>query len=183
MPTRLILIAHAPTSATRHAAFPDDEPAEPLRAPPPDLGRFDRLLVAPERRTQQTAAAFRWSAAVENLLRDLDPGAWRGKSFDALLEEVPEALAAWTSDSRFRPPGGESVEDLLARLKPWLDAQREQGGRLAVITHPAVLRGILIAALEAPSDLFWQIDAGPLARLDLRSNGHRWTLRSLTPAD
>jgi hypothetical protein len=47
------------------------------------------------------------------------------------------------------------------------------------VAHPAVLRATAIAALNAPPALFWRLDAGPLTRLELRSDGRRWTLRAL----
>lgn len=178
-PTRLVLVAHAATAANRRAAFADDEGIEPLRVPPPLAGRFDRCFVAPERRARETAAALGWTAAVDEALRDLDAGAWRGRSFDHLLAEAPEMLMAWTADPAFRPPGGESVEDLVARLAPWLEIQQRQAGRIGAVAHPAVLRATAIAALNAPPALFWRLDAGPLTRLELRSDGRRWTLRAL----
>jgi broad specificity phosphatase PhoE len=182
MPTRLILIAHAPTLATRRAAFADDEALEPLRTRLEEKERFDRLFVAPERRARETAAAFGWSATIDDELRDLEAGAWRSKSFDALLTEAPESVMAWTSDPEFQPPGGESVQLLLLRIGPWIDRQRQESGRVGAIAHPAILRAAIVAALGAPTELFWRIDAGPLARLELRSDGRRWTLRSLTVA-
>jgi broad specificity phosphatase PhoE len=181
-PTRLVLIAHSPTAATRRAAFADDEGIEPLGARPGPVSRFDRCFVAPERRARETAAALGWPADVDAALRDLDAGAWRGRGFDDLLAEAPEALAAWTSDPAFRPPGGESVENLVARVAPWLEKQQQQAGRIGAVAHPAVLRAAAIAALNAPPALFWRLDAGPLTRLELRSDGRRWTLRALEPS-
>jgi broad specificity phosphatase PhoE len=182
-PTRLVLIAHAPTAATRRAAFADDEGIELLRDPPGSMGRFDRCFVAPEQRARETAAALGWPADVDAVLRDLDAGAWRGRSFDDLLAEAPDALAAWTADPGWRPPGGESVEELIARIAPWLEIQQQQGGRIGAVAHPAVLRAAAIAALNAPPALFWRLDAGPLTRLELRTDGRRWTLRALTVVD
>lgn len=180
-PTRLVLIAHAPTAANRRAAFAADEGIEPLHALPARGERFDRCFVAPERRARETAAALGWAAEVDRELRDLDAGAWRGRRFDELLAEAPEALAAWTADPAFRPPGGESVEDLVRRLGAWIE--RQPHGRIGVVAHPAVLRAAAIAALGAPAALFRQLDAGPLTRLELRGDGRRWTLRALTAVD
>jgi broad specificity phosphatase PhoE len=182
-PTRLVLIAHAPTAATRCAAFADDEGIEPLREPPGRMGRLDRYFVAPERRARETAAALGWPADVDAALRDLDAGDWRGRSFDDLLAATPELVVAWTADPAFRPPGGESVEDLIARIAPWLKIQQQQAGRIGAVAHPAVLRAAAIAALNAPPALFWRLDAGPLTRLELRTDGRRWTLRTLAAMD
>jgi broad specificity phosphatase PhoE len=177
--TRLVLVAHAPTAATKHAAFPDDEPIEPFAAGALELGALHRLHAAPERRARETAERLGWTAEIAGSLSDLDAGAWRGRSFEDLAEHEAEALTTWLGDPAARPPQGESVEDLIARVWTWLEEQRQRGGRVGAVAHPAVLRAAAIAALGAPAALFWRIDAGPLSMLELRSDGHRWVLREL----
>ena len=187
MPTRLLLIAHAPTEATRHAAFPLDEPIDDagesdLAALRDLLPRADRTYTAPERRGQQTAAALGLKAETQLLLGDINLGRWKGRSFDQMLAEGPDPIAAWTSDPASRAHGGESVEEVLARVAPWLDRQREEGGRVIAVTHPAIIRAGVVLALGAPAASFWRIDIAPLTRVDLRSDGRRWTVRSIEPA-
>ena len=184
MPTRLLLIAHGATAATRRAAFPLDEPIEPAaRAAAERLGprlmRAHRSYTAPELRAKETAAALGMVPELQLLLADIDLGRWKGRTFDDMLAEGPEAIAAWTSDPANRQHGGESVDELVARVKPWLDHQREQGGRVVAVTHPAVVRAAVVIALAAPTASFWRIDAAPLTRADLRSDGRRWTLRGI----
>lgn len=184
MPTRLLLVAHAATAATRRAAFPLDEPIEPAARESavrlaPRLGRSERAYAAPEERTRDTAAALGLAPETQLLLADIDLGRWKGRSFDEMLAEGPDAIAAWTSDPASRPHGGESVEELIARVRPWLDHQREEGGRVVAVTHPAVIRAAVVIALGAPPASFWRIDAGPLTRTELRGDGRRWTLRAM----
>ncbi|HVX81142.1 MAG: histidine phosphatase family protein [Devosia sp.] len=184
MPTRLLLIAHAPTEATRRAAFPLDETIEEravgaAQSLADQLFRADRIYSAPERRARETADALGLEAETQMLLADINLGRWRGKTFDEMLEEGPEAIAGWTSNPKSRPHGGESVEELIARIRPWLDHQREDGGRVIAITHPAVIRAAITIALGAPASSFWRIDVAPLSRAELRSDGRRWTLRAI----
>jgi len=184
MPTRLLLIAHAATAATRSAAFPLDEPIEEAghaaaRALATSLRRADRLYAAPERRTRETAAALGLDTESQMLLADINLGRWKGKTFDEMLAEGPDAIAAWTSDPASRVHGGESVEELIARIKPWLEHQAEDGGRVVAVTHPAIIRAAIVVVLGAPAASFWRIDIAPLARVDLRSDGRRWTLRGI----
>lgn len=184
MPTRLLLIAHAPTAATRRAAFPLDEAIEASPAAlPPKLQRADRVFTAPELRARQTAQALGLVAEPQMLLGDVDLGRWRGKTFDEMLAEGPEAIAAWTSDPASRAHGGESVEELIARIGPWLEHRREDGGRVVAVTHPAVIRAAVVVVLGAPAASFWRIDIAPLARVDLRSDGRRWTLRGIAAGE
>lgn len=182
MPTRLLLIAHAPTSATRRVAFPLDEPIEPITAAP-ELGPAPRCLAAPERRTRETAEALGLDARRETLLADIDLGRWEGRSFEEVLEEDPAGVAAWTSDPAAIPHGGESVNDLIARVGAWLDAEKRDGTRVIAVTHPAVIRAALVVAIGAPAESFWRIDIAPLTRVDLRSDNRRWVLREIALAD
>jgi broad specificity phosphatase PhoE len=184
MPTRLVLIAHGATAATRRAAFPLDEPIEAAARElaetlGPELMPAHRVYTAPELRARETAMALGLAAEPQGLLADLDLGRWRGKTFDAMLTEGPEAIAAWTSDPASRAHGGESVDELMARVKPWLDHQREAGGKVIAVTHPAVLRAAVTIVIGAPSSSFWRIDIGPLTQVELRGDERRWTLRSI----
>ena len=182
MTTRLTLISHAPTQAQRRAAFPADESLEEQEfAKVAALGwkapRLQRIWSAPERQTQQTAQALGLSAAIAPELRDCDYGAWRGREFDELQSAAPEGVVAWLTDVAASPHGGESIIDLIHRVGSWLDEQRDAGHTLAV-THPAVIRGAIVYALQAPAQTFWRIDIAPLSLTDLRFNGTVWTVRS-----
>ena len=182
--TRMTLISHAATYATRHAMFPLDEPIEiagagAARILGPTLARADRAYSGPERRTVETAAALGIRASSEPILADIDLGGWAGKAFEEILAADPEGIAAWTTNPTAAPHGGESVEALIGKLAGWLEGQATSGGRIVAITHPAVIRAVIVSALGAPSSTFWRIDISPLAQVDLRSDGRRWTLRAI----
>ena len=44
------------------------------------------------------------------------------------------------------------------------------------VTHPAVIRAVILIALDAPPKSFWRIDIAPASRTVLHFRG-RWTLR------
>ncbi|MET0237587.1 MAG: histidine phosphatase family protein [Kibdelosporangium sp.] len=170
--TRLVLISHATTTATRRAAFPNDEPLDrPGAMQPVDLGRIASFRTGPELRCRQTAAALGWDCTVEPALADLDFGAWRGQT----LGEVADT--SWLTDLNAAPHGGESVHDLLARVGTWLDGLRGLGERVAAVTHPAVIRAAVVHVLSAPAQSFWRIDVVPLSYTQLSHRGSHWTLR------
>lgn len=183
---RLTLLCHAATSATRRAAFPLDESLEAkardeAAALARDLPTFDRVLAAPSRRTRETAAGLGLSPTVvmDDDLRDLDAGRWAGRTLAEIAAREPDAIAAWQSDADAAPHGGESVVSLIARVGRFLDAQRPFEGRVLAITHPAVVRAALVAALVAPPAAFWQVDVAPLAGLALHGHAGGWRLRGL----
>jgi broad specificity phosphatase PhoE len=182
---RLLLVASAPTAATRRAAFPLDEAidtaaigaAAMLRgaARTPDLA-----LVAPELRARQTAAAIGLAEPlVDGSLRDLDHGAWAGASVTDIGQRDAEGLRRWMSDPQAAPHGGESVAALCDRVRGALARLAATGGAVTAVTHPAVMRAAIVAALDAPLTAFWSIDIAPLARLTLHADGARWRLRAI----
>lgn len=179
---RLTLISHAPTEAQHRAAFPLDEPLDKREiARVAALGwnppRTQRILSGPERRARETAEALGLSASIDLDLRDCDYGAWSGHDLSAVQLRKPEDVVAWLTEPGAAPHGGESTVQLIGRIGRWLEGQFDAGHTLA-ITHPAVIRSILVYALKAPPEAFWRIDIEPLSLTDLRFNGRVWTVRS-----
>ena len=184
--TRLNMLCHAPTAPTRAARFPADEAIE---ATPDAVRRLvpaltaRRWLTGPERRTIETAAALcgKATATIDDDLRDWDNGRWRGRNLADLQQSEPAAVVAWLTDASAIPHGGESLRDLLARTGSWLDRQAETRSRVAVVTHPQVLRALLTNALDAGEAAFRHIDVQPLCRVQLSHDSRRWVLQSLVP--
>jgi len=183
MATRLTLLSHAPTSATRAGAFPLDEPLDEhgltmARLAATKMRVRDRALVSPALRARQTADAFGISPTVDPLLSDCDFGDWAGRKLADVERDEPDAVAAWIAEPDSAPHGGESIEELLRRIATWLGQQAGETGRLIVITHPAVIRAAIVEAIGAGARSFWRIDIAPLTLTDLRRGERRWTLRA-----
>ncbi|MEA1648999.1 histidine phosphatase family protein [Nitrospirillum sp. BR 11164] len=186
---RLTLLAHAPTRAQRDAVFPrPDEGAEDaglaqaaLLAEVRALRKVDRLWMAPETRTRQTAATLADALDVEahedTALSDLDVGAWQGRSLAELSAHEADAVGAWLSDPEAKPHGGESLAQLRDRVVAWLGHAAREGHTLAV-THPAVIRMAVGLVLDAPPAAFWRLDITPLSLTDLRWH-RRWAVRAM----
>ncbi|MFG1421128.1 histidine phosphatase family protein [Roseixanthobacter liquoris] len=184
MANRLTLICHGATAAMRAGAFARDEPLEPRALARTQswrgrLRRPDRVLASPALRARETAQALGWEAEADGDLRDWECGHWAGLTFAEVDSAYPGALALWRGAPGAAPHGGESLEALLARMGEWLDAQRGGHGHLIACTHAAPIRAVLVRLLDAPAAAFWQIDIAPLSLTDLRTDGRRWTLRTL----
>lgn len=180
-PTRLTWVCHAATAATRRAAFPADEPIEDkqqvaARALASGIGAHDRIFVAPEGRTWQTAEAIGLAGSVDPDLRDCDYGRWSGRSLADLSETEPDALSAWLANPDAAPHGGESVADAIRRTAAWLDQHASDATRLLAVSHPAVIRAAVVHVLEAPATSFWRIGVAPLSLVRMSHDGRRWTL-------
>lgn len=216
--TRLILITHGATEATRAASFPADEPltdaveadirtavsaathasADSPSAPTarrhdvssPHQGLFvrrqgllarrhDVAVCSPARRCVQTAAALGLDSTVDIQLRDCDFGQWQGRLLDEVTAADPDGVESWLTDPAAAPHGGESIHDLLVRAGRWLHAHPSGPGTTIAVTHPAVVRAIVVAALMAGPAAFWRIDVAPLTQTTLSGGDTRWNVAIL----
>jgi broad specificity phosphatase PhoE len=172
---RLLLVRHAPTSATRRVAFPVDEPlddrgraaAATLAGALPHAGS---VVTSPALRCRQTAAAAGLAACVEPAVAECDFGDWAGRT----LGEVD--IGAWMVDPDAAPHGGESLRAFAARIAAWLDGQAALGGAAAVITHAGVVKAAVVHALGAPLAAFWRVDVAPLSVTEIHAHDGRWTV-------
>jgi len=179
--TRLTLISHGMTSALRAARFPDDEDLEPgavasARSAASRLRAPDRTWCDDTARTRQTVRALGWVPITDPLLADLDVGRWKGL---ARHEVSPEELHRWCTDPAAAPHGGESVNGLLQRVDGWLQQVTALPGRTVAVTHPAVVRAVLITTLRADASSFWRVDIGPLSATKLRWRAPSWTFQQV----
>jgi broad specificity phosphatase PhoE len=186
MTTRLTLVCHAATPATRAAAFPSDEALDPralerLIARHSGFGHIDRSQTSPALAAVQTAHALGLKAERDVQLRDCDYGSWSGRSFDDVHAREPDAIAEWMRDPAASPHGGESHLDLTLRVARWLDGQNSEPGRILAVTHASVIRAAVVHAIGAPPQSFWRIDIAPLSMVRLSGIHGRWNLASIGP--
>ena len=176
---RLTLVSHAMTDAMAAGRFPTDEPLNSVGHRQVDaaieLGIADLAYCGPEKRCRQTAELLGLQAVVDPRLADLDCGRWRG---DVLGGVRPADLAVWLTDPSRAPHGGESVVDLVDRVRAWMESLTTRRARLVAVTHPSVIRAAILVALDAPPKSFWRIDIAPVSRTVMHFRGHAWTLRS-----
>ncbi|MEV4342153.1 histidine phosphatase family protein [Streptomyces sp. NPDC049590] len=146
------------------------------------LPPYTRALRAPSARCGLIAEALAVEAVPQEVLRDLDYGAWTGRPLADIAAEDPHGLSAWLTDPEAVPHGGESVARLCARTADWLTALPAGPGRLLVITEAAVIRASLVHALAVPARAFWQLRVPPLSAVTLTLRDGHWTARLAPPA-
>lgn len=135
---------------------------------PPELAAFDAVS-SPLGRAVETAEALCAGAGVggpriEPRLAEMDWGEWEGRRLEELRRELGGAMAA--NEARgldFRPEGGESPRDVLARLLPWLAEVGAAGRPTLAVTHKGVIRALLAEAVG------WDMTGKPPVRLDWSS--------------
>jgi len=108
---------------------------------------FPQVYASGLQRARQTAALCYpdRSPAVDERLNEIDLGDWDGCAFEDIRTRFPEAFSRRGEDIyRYRPPGGESFEDLHRRVVPFFeDLEKKMAatfGHVLVITHAGVIR-------------------------------------------
>jgi broad specificity phosphatase PhoE len=176
---RVLLICHGATADTRRAVFGGDGPlldGAPRRLADlrPHLPKARAVLRSDARCAAESAAALGLDdARADPAVADWDFGTWRGRPLAEVEAEEPAGVLAWRSDPRSAPHGGECLQDVLGRVRRWLDALEGEGTR-TVVTHPAVIRAAVVCGLRVPDEAFWTIDVAPSSVTELRRRGTRW---------
>jgi alpha-ribazole phosphatase len=164
---RLILVRHAePADHARGRCYGT------LEVPLSDRGReqaaaladrlrgepIDAVYASPRTRARETAAALGLPVEVDDRLREIDFGAFEGRTYEEIERDHPDIYAHWMrSPTTVRFPGGESYADLRARVVPALDEIRTRHEHALVVTHGGVVRAAVAAWLELPDHAVFRL--------------------------
>ncbi len=119
-----------------------------------------------------TRSAFGAGLIAENLnlvpiqdirLRELHIGAWEGLTWHEIKQRWPNEWQARLDDLvRVAPPGGESLQQMAARVRLVLAEllAKHRGEEIALIAHGGVNRVILLDAIGAPLTQMFHIEQG-----------------------
>ena len=193
--TRVLLARHGATAHTAQGRFSGCTGADPELS---DVGRRQAALLAgalreardagtgaaittvvcsPVRRARETAetvaAALQLDPQVDEDWREIDFGAWEGRTVQEVLQGWGDELAAWREDADRRAPGGESVADVTRRVRRGLarlggSATR---GDVLVVSHLYPVRLSVIDALGAPPEAVHRMVHEPTAVTEIRWHG------------
>ncbi|WP_329886837.1 histidine phosphatase family protein [Pseudoramibacter faecis] len=136
--------------------------------------KIDRIYTSPRQRTRQVAdrASARLSCpmTVREELREMDFGIFERLTAGEAEAKAPAIWAAWMADfAHYRLPGGESADDVMARVRAFIRRVQASGdGSIAVITHGGIVRSLLTALLALPPEAGWhfEIPLGGFAIVD-----------------
>lgn len=125
--------------------------------------------LARARATATAIAGGRPCLPADARLREMHFGDWERRLYRELDAETPGLLRGFLErPGDIRPPGGESWNDLAARVRPAVEELLEAHGRLIAVAHFGVILTELQHALGiAAKDAFgFRIDALSVTRID-----------------
>ena len=107
--------------------------------------RFELVLTSPRQRARRTAELAGVEAETDDDLVEWDYGEYEGVSTPEIRETVPD-WTIWTHPC----PGGETADQVAARLDRVVDRVRRTGGRCLVFGHGHALRVLAARWLGLP---------------------------------
>lgn len=115
------------------------------------------IVSSPLRRCLETAEAIAQATgsdvAVDDRLVEIDYGEWEGI---ALADIPPETSERWRADGSFRPPGGETLDEVGARVAEW--CEELDGGRdVIAVTHVSPVKAAVAWAIGGPATIAWRL--------------------------
>lgn len=121
---------------------------------------------SPLARTRETAAPIAAAAGLpiteDAALVEIDFGDWTGKGFDELRDDP--LWTTWNNKRAVaRPPDGEAMAQVQARLKGWLDRVRirHAEARVAAVTHSDVIKALVAHVLGSSLDQHDRMEVSP----------------------
>lgn len=147
-----------------------------------------RWFLTPLTRTRSTAAAI-FAAGYPEAEPEIEPrfveqhlGEWQGithEEFTARLTAPPHPF--WPHAADERPPGGETLADVIGRVGPALEDMAEQmpGQDVVVIAHGGSIRAALAYALRLDAHQAFQFSVKNLSLTRLEWHGGNWRVVSV----
>lgn len=187
--SRWFWVRHGPTHArgfVGHSDLPADLSDEAALARLRDHLPDEALVVASDlRRASATAdaiAGHRQRLPDEPDLREMNFGQWEGMDFNAISARDPElSRAFWSDPSSAAPPGGESWQELCARVDRAVAAlsAAHPGRDIVVVAHMAVILSRIqqAAGISAAAALSFAIDNLSVSALE--ATGHGWRIQGV----
>lgn len=131
-----------------------------------------RVVSSPLQRAKQTADAFGCPVEVDERFIELNYG-----EFDGLaMSDVPhDVWRKWRSDENFRPTGGESLNELDARVHGALVelSVEAQDRDVVVVSHVSPIKSAVVWALGGDPSMTWRcsLDRASVTRIGFGANG------------
>jgi len=178
----LILLRHGQTTANAQARLQGriDLPLDDVgRQQAQKCGEFIRqhfpqahIVSSPLVRAVHTAQHIQQDIVIDQRFIELDYGDWDGLA----LTDVPsDQWIGWRADPHFRPPAGESLVELDARVRPALEelAQRAQHEDVVVVSHVSPIKSAITWALGVGPDATWRchLDRASICRIAISPRG------------
>lgn len=136
-------------------------------SPWPELARPDALLASPMARTRRTAAVVGAALGLQPVVApawvEASFGDWDGLTLKEIAARWPDELARWQGSTTAAPPGGESLDAVVARIRTARAATvtDHPGRTVVVVSHVTPIRVVVQEVLDAGPAALWRLAVAP----------------------
>lgn len=175
----LILIRHGRTAANKERKLQgridlplDEVGIRQAREIANTLQKVDRVIASPLCRARQTADALGLPVQIDERWIELDYG-----DFDGMLQaDVPDDVwSRWRKDSAFRPPNGETLDELDGRVRSALSDIFESAKteNIAIVSHVSPIKAAIAWSIGATVGSSWNclLHRASISTITIRDQG------------
>ena len=141
-----------------------------------------RVISSPSLRARQTAEVFGVAPEIDDRWLEMDYGDFDGVA----MADVPRDMwAEWITNPDFRPPGGESLQEMgdrvFAACDDLLEAARTTD--IVIVSHATPIKAAMAWALGVDVTITWrsQIDQASVTKILVRDRGPALHAFNLVP--
>jgi broad specificity phosphatase PhoE/ribonuclease HI len=172
-PTRLLLLRHGQTELSVERRYSGRgnpaltelgrQQADAAAAYLRERGGIDAVVTSPLQRAYDTAAAaakaLGLEVTVDDDLIETDFGDWEGMTFGEANASDPALHGRWLKDTSVPPPGGESFDQVHARIRRARSRIISEygGATVLVVSHVTPIKTMLRMALDAGSSILYRL--------------------------
>jgi probable phosphoglycerate mutase len=177
-PTTLVLLRHGETALTAQKRFSGSrqdialserghQQAAEAAAAFAQRGIIEAIVSSPLTRSRETtdhvAATLGLPVEIDDDLRECDFGEWEGLTFAEVQRQWPDDLAAWLASTDVAPPKGESIAEVLARVRRARDRllRRHPAGTVLVVSHVTPIKQLVCLALGVEPAAVFRMELAP----------------------
>ena len=138
---------------------------------------WQAVVTSPLTRCTEFAEALAWARGIPMEaapdLREMDFGAWEGRTASDILANGPGDLSGfWADPANAQAPGGEALAEFRERVVAgWEDVlQRYAGQHLLVVGHGGAIRVVLAHVLGMPLANLFRLEVAYAGRSRIRSD-------------
>jgi broad specificity phosphatase PhoE len=129
--------------------------------------RVDHVITSPLLRTRETAQVVAdrlgVDVTVEDEVRECAFGQWDGLTYGEVDAGWSDHLGRWIASPSVQPPGGESFDEVYARVSAARArlADEYRGSTVAVVSHVTPIKSFVRDVVGAPSSAMFRMELAP----------------------
>ncbi|MBP0724446.1 alpha-ribazole phosphatase [Bacillus sp. RG28] len=126
-----------------------------------EFGQVQSIYSSPLTRCTNIAdtLAKEWNCPIikDDKLVEMNFGIFEGKTYQEIDLTFPNELLQWSNDYiHYQIPEGESLQQCMFRIEPFVNRLKNQDQDVAIVTHGGIVKLLMLSFLDLPIETFWK---------------------------